>query len=170
MSGVNFSLDAAKRIVAATKKVERTPQHVGGERNPAREAGGPFWAMLTSAAGLNGLHWSWVKVIPVDEPPTADDPYTYDDTPLFRFDDGPVVGIESAREANRNRAIEPGTVVLLSFTGYDRTGEPLYVFQHSGRQPDAALPIHDHRDNFNGGFAFSVYHPGTALPQQPWAV
>ena len=29
---------------------------------------------------------------------------------------------------------------------------------------------HDHRDNFNGGFAFAVYHPGTALPQQPWAL
>jgi len=30
--------------------------------------------------------------------------------------------------------------------------------------------IHDHRDVLNGGFAFAVYHPGTALPQQPWAI
>jgi len=33
-------------------------------------------------------------------------------------------------------------------------------------------PMHDHRDNSagGGGFAFAVYHPGTAMPQQPWAV
>jgi hypothetical protein len=31
---------------------------------------------------------------------------------------------------------------------------------------------HDHRSNdpAYGGFAFAVYHPGTALPQMPWAV
>jgi hypothetical protein len=29
---------------------------------------------------------------------------------------------------------------------------------------------HDHRDNFNGGFAFACFHPGTSLPQQPWAI
>lgn len=33
------------------------------------------------------------------------------------------------------------------------------------------LGPHDHRDNVTGGgFAFAVYHPGTGLPQQPWAV
>jgi len=25
--------------------------------------------------------------------------------------------------------------------------------------------LHDHRDNANGGFAYAVYHPGTALPK-----
>jgi hypothetical protein len=31
---------------------------------------------------------------------------------------------------------------------------------------------HDHRDGspMYGGFAFAVYHPGTSLPQQPWAI
>jgi hypothetical protein len=30
---------------------------------------------------------------------------------------------------------------------------------------------HDHRDNITGGgFAFATYHPGTGLPQQPWAL
>jgi hypothetical protein len=34
-----------------------------------------------------------------------------------------------------------------------------------------SLPIHDHRDNITGGgFAFATYHPGTGLPQQPWAL
>ena len=33
------------------------------------------------------------------------------------------------------------------------------------------LGPHDHRDAVTGGgFAFAVYHNGTALPQQPWAI
>lgn len=34
------------------------------------------------------------------------------------------------------------------------------------------LGPHDHRseDPNYGGFAFAVYHPGTAVPQQPWAI
>ena len=34
------------------------------------------------------------------------------------------------------------------------------------------LGPHDHRSNdpSYGGFAFAVYHPGTALPQMPWAM
>jgi len=34
------------------------------------------------------------------------------------------------------------------------------------------LGPHDHRsgDPGYGGFAFSIWHPGCALPQQPWAV
>jgi hypothetical protein len=31
------------------------------------------------------------------------------------------------------------------------------------------IPIHDHRDNFNGGLAFAIFHPETALPKMPWA-
>jgi hypothetical protein len=46
---------------------------------------------------------------------------------------------------------------------------PFYVFQYRGADPDPVVPIHDHRDNVTGGgFAFAVWHPGTALPQQPW--
>lgn len=46
----------------------------------------------------------------------------------------------------------------------------MYVFQYQSADGQSSLPIHDHRDNFNGGFAFATYHPGTALPQQPWAL
>ena len=46
----------------------------------------------------------------------------------------------------------------------------MYSFAHETPRPYGNMPIHDHRDNFNGGFSFSVYHPGTALPQQPWAL
>ena len=32
------------------------------------------------------------------------------------------------------------------------------------------LHVHNHVDNFSGGLAFACYHPGTTLPQQPWAI
>ena len=33
------------------------------------------------------------------------------------------------------------------------------------------MSIHDHRDAVTGsGFAFAVFHPGTALPQMLWAI
>lgn len=69
----------------------------------------------------------------------------------------------------------------LSFAGYrsERIDEsdppaftqvPVYVFNRQVNNPFADLPLHDHRDNTNGGFAFAVYHPGTSLPQKPWAL
>ncbi len=30
------------------------------------------------------------------------------------------------------------------------------------------MGVHDHRNNLSGGFCFSVFHPGTALPQMTW--
>ncbi len=48
---------------------------------------------------------------------------------------------------------------------------PICVFDYCNQFQDSSLPIRDHRDNVTGGgYAFSVYHPGTALPQQPWSV
>jgi hypothetical protein len=96
-------------------------------------------------------------------------------------------GFGNAREANNVRGIEIGTVVQLTFFGYtpapsgmtrpnvngtfidgigaDPTAPvPQYVFNYPLPPLPTSLPIHDHRDNFNGGFAFSVYHPGTSLP------
>lgn len=58
----------------------------------------------------------------------------------------------------------------LTFVGYDAEGEPAYMFDRPQADPWQGLPPHDHRDNYNGGFAFAVMHPGTALPQQPWAL
>ena len=48
----------------------------------------------------------------------------------------------------------------------------MYIFQHAPTQQNAGMPLHDHRDNLpqNGGFSFSVFHPGTGLPQQPFSV
>lgn len=116
------------------------------------------------------MFWSWVKVQPLANAPTANDPWTIEDVPLWEFAQPQVAGWENAREANGNRSVTPGTVALLTFIGYDKTGEPLYVFNHAAQQDDGIFPIHDHRDNAHGGFSFAVYAPGTSLPQQPWHV
>jgi hypothetical protein len=50
--------------------------------------------------------------------------------------------------------------------GYNQHG-------HTGAYDGGFIPgmgPHDHRDNFNGGFAFACYHPGTSIPQQPWSI
>jgi hypothetical protein len=57
-------------------------------------------------------------------------------------------------------------VPLTATEGYNQHG-------HTGPYDGGYIPgmgPHDHRDNFNGGFAFAVYHPGTSLPQMPWVV
>jgi hypothetical protein len=51
--------------------------------------------------------------------------------------------------------------------------EAYNVHHHTSEFDGGYIPgmgPHDHRDNFNGGFCFSVYHPGTSLPQMPWAI
>jgi hypothetical protein len=59
------------------------------------------------------------------------------------------------------------SVPLMASEGYNQHG-------HTGPYDGGWIPgmgIHDHRDNVSGaGFAFAVYHPGTGLPQQPWAL
>lgn len=57
-------------------------------------------------------------------------------------------------------------VPLVATEGYNQHG-------HTSDYDGGWIPgrgLHDHRDNNNGGFAFAVFHPGTALPQQPWAL
>jgi hypothetical protein len=57
------------------------------------------------------------------------------------------------------------------FIRYPADKSPLYVFAYNMQPADPIFPIHDHRDNVTGaGFAFSVYHLGTSLPQQPWGL
>jgi len=172
MAGVAFTREAAERIANAVRKVENSPREAGGQRQHQPPQATQFWAYLSSGGGMNGLFWSWVKVVPVAKPPTAGDPVTVEDVPLWDFADPMVSGYQTAREANDNRNIQPGTVALLTFMGYDQSGEPLYVFTYNAPQEQSNDGgIHDHRDNITGkGFAFSVYHPGTSLPQQPWAI
>ena len=58
----------------------------------------------------------------------------------------------------------------MTFIGYDPEASPAFTFFYPEFDQDRGVPLHDHRDNFNGGFAFAVFHPGTSLPQMPWAI
>jgi hypothetical protein len=118
---------------------------------------------------------------------------------MWNFQQPYVAGFVNAREANGTRDIPPGTVVELSLMGYavpqtnSATGAagtitqagidpgsvvsadgsiPFYVFCYNLPSQVPYLPIHDHRSNLpeHGGYSFSVYAPGTSLPQQNWSV
>lgn len=171
MPAANFTIDTAQRILTATRRVEKMPQNKAGERLVRPPAEPSFWAYLTSAGGLGGQFWSWIKVTIAADLPTSTDPLTVQNVPLFGVAEPHVVGFESAREANGQRDIATGTIVRLEFCGYDKTGEPAFLFTYTPPGSQLPLPLHDHRDNVTGlGFAFATYHPGTALPQQPWAL
>jgi hypothetical protein len=46
--------------------------------------------------------------------------------------------------------------------------EPAWCIVADHDEPLKPVPVHDHRDNFNGGLAFACNHPGIELPMQPW--
>lgn len=61
------------------------------------------------------------------------------------------------------------SVVRLKYIGVDAADESAFLFTHQVMDLNAPVMPHDHRDNYNGGYTFACYHPGTGLPQQPWA-
>src|SRR3954468_14698988 len=149
MAAANLELESAKRVLAATRRVERIPTNKVGDRIPRPPVENSFWAMLVSAGGLNGLFWSWVRVAPSPQLPAASDPFTIQDVPLFVISEPHATGWENAREANLNRQVPTGTIVRLEFIGFDRAGEPAYAFSYGKAMEPDGVPIHDHRDNFN---------------------
>lgn len=163
---VTFTESAAKRIAEVVRRVERTPRNLAGERPVARPSDTSFWALITGN-DIMGLRYHFVRVIPDAGTDRAD----------FRFETGlayRIAGEEPeagyAREASGVRGVPIYSVVKAEFIGYDADEEPAYLFQWAPPPEPNALPPHDHRDNLNGGFAFSTYHPGTSLPQMPWAL
>lgn len=42
------------------------------------------------------------------------------------------------------------------------------IFDFAGNGSGGGNTIHNHSSNSEGGFAYSVYHPGTAVPQKAW--
>ncbi len=163
MPAVNFSLDVAKRIINATKTVERQNRAGTPQRDVIRDV--EFWAYL-AGPDVTGKLWSWVMVEPrLDTDPS--DEQIFNDVPVFRLADPPVSGYQNAAEANHIRNVPVGAVVRLRLVGYTPDDEPRYVFHAPPRDNDELVPPHDHRSNnpADGGFAFAVYHPGTSLPQ-----
>lgn len=152
-----FGPKSIKRIGDAVRRVERMPQDRTVERMHFMDAGEQsFWAKI-GGRSLDGKRFSWFRVRP-------------DGDGGWVAYDPAAEGERNAVEINGHRGIPTGAVVMLHFTDYDPDGQPLYTFQYETLQDRHPLKVHDHRDNFNGGYAFAVYHPGTALPQQPWAI
>lgn len=164
-----FTADAVTRIRAAVRRIEQTPAALrGAERTPNLDAGMEFWAMLLH--GDSAGRYTMVRVTPdpAQLNPAAFVPIDGDGI-RWGIDDNEV-HVDAGREANGNRNVPMHTVVKVTFCGYDPDGKPVFVFFYPKTQQDAGLPVHDHRDNLNGGFAFSVFAPGTAIPQHNYAL
>lgn len=200
MAGYNFSLDAAQRIVAAVKKSEQEARNLTGTPNPSRAPTGSFWAMLTGCDLTGTFwDWVAVVPDPgMLGAANSMGQGSMATSAMWQFADPHIAGFANAREINNYLGAQPGNVVQLAFLGYGQaqtnadgsiasgtitsaTGQPgdtvgadntsaYYVFSYGQPQTFNAVPLHDHRDNLNGGFAFSCYHPGTSLPQVPFAV
>jgi hypothetical protein len=163
-----FTSEAARRIAAATLKVEHLSER-RGRPIPPGQVESDFWAWITGC-DLSGRRYSFARVYP--DASTDDPDLILEETGLkwrlFDTDDAGT-GLFVAFEINGNRGAVD-RIVRLSFGGIGPDGDPSYVFQYSPSAEEPTLPVHDHRDNLHGGFAFSCWHPGTSLPQMPWAV
>lgn len=170
MAGTNFTVEAAKRIAAVVRRVEQTPLNLRGDAAPTYTPDTSFWA-YTSGCDITGKRYSWIKVVPVQGSDISAFTILQNDN-LWTFADPTIAGTENACEVNGTRGIDPGTIVRLTFSGYNADGTPRYMFGYTPPAPDVSLIPHDHRDNApnSGGFAFAVFHPGTALPQMNWGV
>lgn len=167
-TGVVFSSEAAKRIAATVRRVEKIGVNLTGDRRPSQPQETSFWAGIVSCDVIGHRHYSWVKVEPL-----VDDPSVSTENRLVLIYQLPVqVNWSSAREANNN-IVSPGTIVRLYFAGYNKEGNPTYIFTHTENQQEPGyLPCHDHRNNEpgNGGFSFACYHPGSSIPQHQFAI
>lgn len=165
-AGVTFSASAAAKIKKATERVLNSPQSRTGDRTGRTASEESFWAIITGR-DVTGQHFHFLRCQMNLDTDSRDDFKLTNGVGYIIVGDEPDFGI--GREANGNRAVPTYTVTRMFFNGYDRDNLPAYIFVSDDDGTEADLRLHDHRDNFNGGFAFACYHPGTGLPQQPWA-
>lgn len=154
-----FTPRSAQRVADAVKRVEAQPVSRAGQPLPPPPQTQTKFNALITGFDINGLMYSWVQVRPV---PTGGHTVAAD----------AVSGQRNAFEINSRVGIPTNTVVEMTFAGYidDDPEQPWFSFRYDPQTQNIILPPHDHRDNLAGGFAFSVYHPGTSVPQQPWAL
>ncbi|MEM6560047.1 MAG: hypothetical protein AAF656_00470 [Planctomycetota bacterium] len=162
---VQFTEEAARRIAAVTRRVEKWERQPRRDFAEAHKSEPGFWAMLMGA-DTSGQRYSFNKVVP-DPDGRRPGAFLLEAGIGFGFDGEPQ--FQCAYESNGNRGVPSGAVVYLRFIGYDND-DPIYLFTYEKPGPHTHIGIHDHRDNYNGGFAFATYHPGTSIPQQPWAL
>ncbi|MFA9480111.1 hypothetical protein ACERK3_17705 [Phycisphaerales bacterium AB-hyl4] len=143
---------------AATRRVEGMPRDQRGRASPPQPRESPgdsFWAVITGRS-IEGDRFSWQRATPDGKGGLVIEPSPG--------------GQLNAIELNDSREVSTMARVRMHRIGRDEAGNPRYGFVAPAKQEWQPVPNHDHRDNHNGGFAFSVYHPGTDLPQQPYAL
>lgn len=195
--GYEFTLNAAQQIVAAVKKIRASSTEMTGAANPAMPVGTSFWAAIVDVGDISGKFYDWIAVVPDSGGIGAAGISTsIGRSSSWKIAEPQIVGLSNAREASDTTGIPMGTVVRMEFAGYgvfqgsgnanapgtsvgnalssDLTSAdgsvPFYIFSYNLQTFSSAVPPHDHRDNFNGGFAFAVFHPGTDIPQMPWSI
>jgi hypothetical protein len=139
-----------------------------GDRTRATPTEADFWARITGC-DVTGLRYTFLRVYPEASTDRAD--FAIGKDLAYRFtSDAPEEGY--ARESNGNRGVPTLSVVRDHFIGYDADDLPADLVSYGDARPGQGLPPHDHRSNnpMDGGFAFSVFHPGTSLPQQRFGV
>lgn len=152
-----FNEQGARRVVDATRRVEQMPRDQRGRNNPPmpREGGGGFWAVIAYQD--------------ISEPVYAFHRVTRNDAGQLVVKPGTLT--QGAEELNGRVGVLPGSRVRMFRIGTNENDDPVFgFFAPQPREQFQPIEPHDHRDIWNGGFAFSVYHPGTSLPQMPWAL
>lgn len=116
-SGVVLSTAAAKRIAAAVRKVERTPQDLAGRGQPAEAAALQFWAQLTGEDPENPGRYSFAKRVPDGFDLAAS-------APAFASSE------YQAKEINAVPGLS-GRAAWLTLVGYDDQDppKPIYYFE-----------------------------------------
>lgn len=169
-STVTFTESAVKRIRSAVRRVEGMAQDNGGQTVGTYDTQTEFWAILLGS-DVSG-RYSFQPVRPNPGTLIGDGVIIINDRGdelKWVFTESPAFDA-AGREANGNVSVPPFMVVRMTFAGYDAAGEPVFVFFWPPQDYQGGLPPHDHRDNLNGGFAFGVMHPGTGIPQMPYAL
>lgn len=184
--GVTLSPSSIPKLRQAIADGEAYRLSRGADRLPDGPSSGPFWAFITgmgletpvkpgASPTLPRLVYSFIRILPCAD---AEADLWLNQTQGYRFADT-VAHIHQAIEVN-GRPVPSNEIVTMTFTGFVENTEtvndqdvtvkrPRFAFSYAPTRVEYVLPHHDHRDNFHGGFAFACYHPGTGLPQQPWA-
>jgi hypothetical protein len=185
--GVTLAPSSIPKLRQAIADGEAFRMSRGTDRLPAGPESAPFWAFIVGIgteypANNNAspsdqrMVYSFVRLAPCAD---AEADLWLNKTQAYKFT-GEGAAIHQAIEINA-RPTPTNSIVRMSFAGFaEQTEEvdgqqvkvkrPRFAFSHAPTLFERVLPLHDHRDNAHGGFAFATYHPGTGLPQQPWAL
>jgi hypothetical protein len=185
--GVTLSPSSIPKIRQAIRDGENYRLSRGADRLPDGPSSGSFWALVVgmgletptkagSSPTLQRFVYSFLRILPCAD---AEADVWLNQVQAYRFADT-VAHIHQAIEIN-GRPTPSNEIVMMTFSGFAESTEtvdgkdvtvkrPRFAFNYSPTRIEPFLPIHNHasNDSRDGGFSFSVYHPGTSLPQMRW--